>query len=103
MKNKQQIIFLIIGTLLFSFIICDLAISDYKSKKARFAPNAQTSIETKIYNDPDLKSKIIDSLPKNIDITIGKEHSNFYKIIGSESHPSVKGGFIPKETVIKTR
>ena len=103
MKHKQQTIFIIIGTLLFAFLVYSLATSDYNPKKTRWAPNAQTWTKTKVYKNPDLKSKIIDSLPENTDITIGKGYANFYKIIKANDHPSSKAGFIPKETVIKTK
>ncbi|WP_262712794.1 hypothetical protein [Flavobacterium supellecticarium] len=42
MKHKQQTIFIIIGTLLFAFLVYSLAVSDYNPKKTRLAPNAQT-------------------------------------------------------------
>ncbi|THF52994.1 SH3 domain-containing protein [Flavobacterium supellecticarium] len=103
MENKLRTFFLIAGTLLFSFIVYGLATSDYKSKKARLAPNAQTLIGTKIYKKPDLKSKVIDSLPENKDILIGKEYGNFYKIINAKDHPDSNAGFILKETVVETK
>lgn len=101
MRNKRQIIFLVIGTFVFSFIIYGLASSDHKRKQARLAPNAQVLKNTKVYESPDLKSRVIDSLQEGVEVTIGGERSNFYRLIKANS--SLKEGFVLKETVTETK
>lgn len=101
MRNKRQIIFLIIGTLLFSFMIYSLASRDHSIKKARFATNARVIKAAMIYEAADKNSKIVDSLPQDTNITVGRERSNFYRLIKVEGDSNVKEGFLHKEVVIK--
>lgn len=103
MENKRQIIFLIIGTLFFSFFIYGLASRDYTEKKTRYAFNSHTLTETNVYKKPDLNSKIIGTLPANTNIRIGKESKYFYQVVKAEDQASVKGGYLPKEAVQKAK
>ncbi|WP_410220779.1 SH3 domain-containing protein [Pedobacter sp.] len=103
MQNKRQIIFLIVGTFVFSFIIYGLASSDHKTKQARLAPNAQILKNTKVYESPDLTSRVIDSLQQGIEVTIGEERSNFYRLIKVKGGAGLKEGFLLKEAVTETK
>lgn len=103
MRNKRQFIFLIIGTLLFSFMIYALASKDHSIKKARFATNAKITKAAKVYERADRSSKIIDSLPQEANVTVGREYSNFYRLIKVEGDSKLKEGFLLKEFVSKNK
>lgn len=99
MKNKTRNIILIIGTLLFSFLLYRSAKQDYDNIKIRFKPNVIVLSTTPIFKKANLKSKITDSILAGTQIKVGKKKGYFYHILYIEKNNAANGKYIQQKAV----
>lgn len=102
MRNKRQVILLIVGTLLFGTFVLSRARKDYTEKQRRYGYDHYVLTETNIYKDTDSSSTVLTVLPENTKLRIrNREPEAYYQVIRAEGHSSANKGYIHKGRIKK--